>query len=462
MIVISRAMARQFRTVAKKCKRRALESDSDLVIKQGKGKLTFTTKYSEAAIQVEFTALSDNEAELVMPMNVLDRILQLKTDHIELHCPKNMKGQARWVESGIPCSFSVLFQAPNEQHSPLERPTETTPVPARFLKGLNECGRSAAKQDSRFALTRIQVRGKQGQIIGTDSYTGLFCHGFALPFAEDILLPAIPVFGMSDLQSQEVTVGKTARHFVVSAGPWTIWLSIITEGKYPDLNSLIPRQSETLAKIDAQDASALLNVLEHLPGMNEDDRPVTLDFDERIKVRACDSESGETKEIILAQSPVEGPPVCVAVNRDHLARALTLGCHSLRGPASPDKPLISDGEGMTFIASTLKPELIVPPSNEATATSKVPVPQSTLPQRRTEMRQTDQNGRNSNGRTESPPTVDTADPLIIVEELRSALADATTKANKLATILKSGRKEKKVLANVFAGLKQLNLNGSNP
>jgi hypothetical protein len=52
--------------------------------------------------------------------------------------------------------------------------------------------------------------------------------------------------------------------------------------------------------------------------------------------------------------------------------------------------------------------------------------------------------------------------LIVAEELRVALADATLKASKLVNALKSGRKEKKVLASVFAGLKQLNLNGTQP
>ena len=59
------------------------------------------------------------------------------------------------------------------------------------------------------------------------------------------------------------------------------------------------------------------------------------------------------------------------------------------------------------------------------------------------------------------PRGDPADPLIAAEELRDALADAATKAARLVVALKAARKEKKVLAGVYAGLKQLNLDTPN-
>ena len=65
----------------------------------------------------------------------------------------------------------------------------------------------------------------------------------------------------------------------------------------------------------------------------------------------------------------------------------------------------------------------------------------------------------TNGHT--PPRGDPPDPLLAAEELRDALADAATKAARLVAALKAGRKEKRVLATVFAGLKQLNLSVPN-
>lgn len=65
------------------------------------------------------------------------------------------------------------------------------------------------------------------------------------------------------------------------------------------------------------------------------------------------------------------------------------------------------------------------------------------------------NGHAANGRHD-PPT-ETIDPLTAAEELRAALGEALTKAGRLVTALKAGRKERKALAHVYAGLKQLNL-----
>jgi len=57
---------------------------------------------------------------------------------------------------------------------------------------------------------------------------------------------------------------------------------------------------------------------------------------------------------------------------------------------------------------------------------------------------------------------DPPDPLFAGEELRDSLADATAKASRLVAALKAGRREKKVLASVFANLKQLGLDSGGP
>lgn len=66
------------------------------------------------------------------------------------------------------------------------------------------------------------------------------------------------------------------------------------------------------------------------------------------------------------------------------------------------------------------------------------------------------NGHASNGRHD-PPAADPPDPLAAAEELRSALADALTKAGRLVTALKSRKKEQRALTQVWSSLKALNL-----
>ena len=77
------------------------------------------------------------------------------------------------------------------------------------------------------------------------------------------------------------------------------------------------------------------------------------------------------------------------------------------------------------------------------------------------MKSHESNGSSSNGRHD-PPAEETLDPLIEAEALRAAIAEVGTRVGRLVTALRSSRKEKKVLAGVWAGLKQLNLGGGTP
>jgi hypothetical protein len=462
MIVISRMLARQFRAAARKCmKGRARAPDPGVVIRQFRGQLTLTAHFPEVILQLALPAQSEEENVLVVPMRVLDEIPDARADPVELHRTEGLKGEARWAEKGLPRTKPIPLLEPGKQHAPPTRPREPASVSDGFLKGLHECGRSAADFNGRYAVDRIQVRGKRGQMIATDTHHALVVGGFRFPFAEDVLIPVIPVFGMKEFQSQEVRVGRTDTHLVISTGPWTVWLGIQTTGRFPDVAAIVPRQSPTLVRFAPQDVTALLGVVAGLPGANDEYRPVTLELDGTVTIRARDTKSGGTKDIPLCRSPVEGPPARLALDRRILARALSLGCHTLR--ITPEKPLAAEGEAMTFIAMPLDSDLIVPPKGEARCSALVPacrsLPPVPLSERSRNVKPNEPNGRSPSGRTEPPPTPEAADPLIAAEELRAALAEATMKANKLVNLLKSGRKEKKVLASVFAGLKMLKLDG---
>jgi hypothetical protein len=463
MIAITRAMARQFRAVARKCfARRTRAPDPDVVIRQTGNKISLTAHFPEVILQLTLPALCDEKDVPVVPMQVLGVILETEKDPVEIHCQGKLTGEARCVENGQPCSKAIQLIEPHKQHEPPTQPKGFSSVPEGFLKALHECGRSVADEKGRFALDRIQVRGKRGQVIATDSHIALIFGGFSFPFVEDLLIPAFPLFGLSDLHYQDVRVGRMATHLVVSIGPWTVWLAILILGKFPEVAAVVSRQSPTLVRFDPQDVTALLNDLAGLPGAKEHDRPVTLDLDGTVTMRGQDSQSKETREITLVHSRVEGPPALFALNRKVLARALSLGCLTLH--IAPEKPCVAECEGITFLAMTLDPDLIVLHTENATPVASTPISQSIppipVPQRRNDVKPNEPNGRSPNGRPEPPlPSSEAADSLIAAEELRAALAEATLKANKLVAILRSGSKEKRVLASVFAGLKKLNLEG---
>lgn len=64
----------------------------------------------------------------------------------------------------------------------------------------------------------------------------------------------------------------------------------------------------------------------------------------------------------------------------------------------------------------------------------------------------------SNGR-QDPPGEEVVDPLEEAEALRVAIVEVGSPLARLIATLRNARKEKKVLANVWAGLRQLNLGG---
>ena len=68
------------------------------------------------------------------------------------------------------------------------------------------------------------------------------------------------------------------------------------------------------------------------------------------------------------------------------------------------------------------------------------------------------NGTAANGRhPPAPSEPETFDPLAEAEAIRLLVVEVGSRLARLISMLRSTRKEKKVLQNVWAGLKQLNL-----
>jgi hypothetical protein len=239
-----------------------------------------------------------------------------------------------------------------------------------------------------------------------------------------------------------------------------VWLPEDRGGRYPDVIGIIPRSGNgSVAGIDERDAAALLDALPHLPGAGNEDRPVTLDLNGWVMVRAKDTPSGAVQDVLLTRSPAAGPPIRVAVDRRALARLLALGCHTVR-LAGDGKPLVAEGDDKIFICMCLDPGLVVEPDPAAIRTPTdnraAPTPRPVTRERKPPMKTHVSNGHPPNGRTESPQA-ETPDPLAEAEALRSTLSDAAQHAARLVALLRNRKKEQKALSQVYSSLKSLNL-----
>ena len=448
MIVISRGLARSVRALARKCvSGRPRGPAPSVVFESRAGTLAACVRTADAVL-VHAAPTRCGDGVLVVPMAVLDAVEGAGDDPVELAAAGALRGEARWIDRGVPRTHPFGAVLPATQHRPPDPPAEWHPAPPALLAALDECGRTTAREPGRFALHRVQVKGSAGQVVGTDGQTALIWDGLPLPFAPDQLVPAVPVFGCRELTREAgLRVGRTPTELVVAAGPWRVHLPIDTDGRFPDLAGVMPRAVGTVAGIDDRDTAGLLAALPGLPGADAEHHPVTLDLAGGVVVRARDGAAGEVREVRLDRSPATGPPVRVAVNRRVLARALALGCVTVR-VASADRPVAFEGRNKTFVVAALDPDLTVAPETKAA------IPQPQLPTRKTAVR------HDTNGHPPAPPDPPATDPpdlLTAAEELRAAVADTLVKAGRLVAAVKAGRRHQKVLSQVWTNLKALNL-----
>ena len=462
MIAITRRALWRFRAACARCIVGRIRGPAPpVVIRQTKGRVTLTAAFPEVTLELGYWSAATQSEVLIVPMTVLDEVGATTVDLVELESTGMLKGTARWEENGKSKTHPLDLILPGKQHDTLPRPQELQAVPANFLVALHEAGRTSSREDGRYSLSKVQVRGGKGQVIAT---TASRCHlrQVSLRVHGRRSGAAIPLFGCPEVcDEQKLHVGCHARHLVVNAGDWTVWLLVAPSGKFPDVAAVVPRQAPTTVDLDRLDAAKLLPQLPQLPGQKDENRPVTLKADGVLTVSGHDESAKDAKEIPLASSVVTGPPAKVVLDRRALARILALGCTTLR--FTPNKALVGVSAEVTVLVAPLDPQLATPINDIETrhlqSGSNNPYPHPT-PERNTAMKPHDTNGSAHNGRHD-PPQVEVPDPLVAAEELRDALGEVLAKATRLIAALKATRKEKKVLASVWAGLRQLNLNPKN-
>jgi hypothetical protein len=338
-------------------------------------------------------------------------------------------------------------------------------MPPTFPKALHEAGRCAARDpdSGRYAVGRVQVRGKDGELIGTDGKQALIWGGFTFPFPDDLLVPAVPLFGSKELASEAaVSAGLAKEWLYLVIGPWQVWLWVDREGRFPDVRGAVPRAQGTRVTFDDRDVATLLDALPGRPATTEF-KPVTLDLGPVVVVRARDGDSGPVAEVPLPFTSAGGPPVRVVLDRDHLGRALALGLRDLR-VSSPERPVVFRDRDRTYLAATLDPSCAVPPlagagptAEPALSISPSPPPSPPICERTGSMAHRTDPPTDRNGHTDPPTAGDPVDPLAEAKALRAALAEAANRAHRLVGALKQYRRERRSLQAAWSSLRQLNL-----
>jgi len=231
-----------------------------------------------------------------------------------------------------------------------------------FLHALAEATRTTARDNIRYALTRIQLRGRRGQLVATDGRQLLVQGGFPFPWPEDVLIPALPLFASRDLPAHEpIAIARSDKYVRLRIGPWTFHLAIDGNGHYPNAETVIPKKDQAFSRLHLSegDARFLTHILPRLPGDKDDSSPVTLDLDQQVVLRARSERSPQLNEVVLSGSSCEGPAVRVACNRRFLWRVVQLGFRDLM-VRNNTTPLLCRDEMRTYLFMPL--ESALPPA----------------------------------------------------------------------------------------------------
>jgi hypothetical protein len=458
MIIISRAVARSFRSLL----RRSVIASSPRgiappVLASVEGDtLTLRAAREEVGLTLRTQSESVNAGQIAFPGHVLARIDGSGTEAVTLEVLPDGQAQARWDERGVP---QVAEFAPVD-------PDEIPPLPAAgrrltsmapgFVKALDEVCRTAGQQAIRFELGCILLRGKTGELVGTDGRQLLVQGGWRLPFGADVLVPALPVFAAKELANTEpALLGRADGRLLLRAGPWCLDLQIDAKGRFPNYEQVIPAGSRpTRLMVSEADAHFLMEALPGLPAADEDFAPVTLDLGEQAWVRSR-SEAAAT-EVLLGSSRVTGRPIRVSVQRRLLIRALRLGFRSVELHAA-DKPVVARDQQRLMVFVTVDPTQIVEPSP---GMIRLTTPEDGIApvnpsHERTPPMAISNNGNGANGHQAEPS--DAFDPLAEAEALKAALQEALNRSSRLIAGMRQFRKQHKAVASAMASLRQFQL-----
>ena len=468
MIAISRRLAKQLRAVVRRAiLNRPNQASPIIVLQTAQAGLCIQVSDPELSFEYrEAGSLADER--ILLPATALDDFQGTNDSLVDLQMTPARGSIARWDDSGVPLVADYVVAEP-EKLPPFPATPETlVPVEPGFLRALHDASMTAAKENPRYAITRLQLRGAVGEIIATDGRQLLVQRGFSFPWQDDVLITATGLFGGREVNwDAPVTMGRTDSHIVLRAGRWTIYLAIDAAGRYPDVHSIIPSPNRTCTtwKLKAEDGAFLAKALPRMPGGAGGDSPITVDLNGHAAVRAKAEGQGHPTEVFLNQSEIVGPPVRFCINRKYLARAVELGFTEMQ-VINPDQPIVCLDDRRVYLWMPLPKEGALTPTEDSMRVASdpnLPEASNTLSERTT----VTMNVPSTNGTSpQLEPAVEKNDgsPLrqpgingLIdeAEALKVAIREDFERASRLAAGLKRHRKQSKVMAATLASLRQL-------
>ena len=469
MIQLPRSFFRQLKTVLRRTFSRV---SSPVVFQSESDGLSVRCQQEDIAVAYQ-SQYQHGPDHLVLPAQALADIEGKGYELVSLEAKGDSKVIARWQDSGVP--RVVEYDSPKASLPEFpSAPSRWTHQDATLLKALDDAMQTASRDAVRFALNKIQIRGSTGVITASDGHALLLQNGFQFPWTEDVLVPRTNVFACKELEGQ-VNVAKTKTHVCVNVDPWTIFLPIDKEGRFPNVDTFIPNNTANATKLHLtlENTTFLAKALPRLPGDEKDLSPVTLDLNGEAVVRARADGQEQSTEVVLAGASVTGKAVRYAANRQHIARAIELG-FTEGHVFDAEKPMLFQDERRKYLFQGLGKDRVVAPSTndlrlrsdsstESTNTHQPaqrrnePMKASRPPAAPVPVETISESNGSTDGATNGQQHAKGSFNALLEEgqSIQNSLRDLLLRTNRLMVGLKAYRRHAKTMQSTLASLRQL-------
>ena len=490
MITISRLLAKQIRSVFRRALQiSASQTDQVVWLLADNTGLRIRAQNKQAIIEYHLPGAVTPDA-VPITMDALAACEGTKADQfVSIEQQSDGPIVLRWDDRAVPQSFVFDATKVQAEASPIPPEAWTTNA-SSLLSALADAMRIVPTDATRLALNCVQLRPDGGRIAATDSHQLLVQSGFAFPGSEDLLIPRTTLFGSRELPTdQPVEFGVTANHGVFRVGPWTVWLTLEKQTRYPRVEDIIPTvgSAKTRLSLSQEDRAFLLDVVPRLPSVTDREDRVTLNLNGSVALLAQGDPPSPVTQVVLRNSHRIGDEVQLNTDRRFLVHAAQLGFHELEIHA-PESPLVCRDEHRLYLWAPLHemPPLIAGPdtvhieSPLTTTTSHRPARHLPPPRRtRTATERTrspmPQNriAATLSGTSMASASTDSATPLpahrngdqdthvgmnVVLQQAeatKNSLRDAFSQINRLIGSLKRHRRQSKLVQTTLASLKQL-------
>jgi hypothetical protein len=237
-----------------------------------------------------------------------------------------------------------------------------------------------------------------------------------------------------------------------------------------------PARATTRVELAPEDIEFLRLALGRLPSHDEDHRPVTLDFNGRVAVRAKGPAAPHPTELVLTGSKVIGKDLTINTNRSYLGRAVSLGFQQLCAFGA-DRPVLCDDGRRQYLWCALDPKDAIPPDEKSIRVESVgaartnghsqpePVRRNLKPAmppsestngngKQHSIRQSRRRQRATHPRTESNRHA-APSPLQRAEQLHTSLRESLHRTRDLIVALRRHKRQSRLVETTLASLQQL-------